>query len=100
MSAIVDPLKAELTLVYELSHNGVSLRRTANARSAIYQCLATLLLEQRVRYSLPPMPIEGWEPGLVAAAQESPGQQQQQGGGLERVLVRRQLRRRTVDDDV
>lgn len=95
MSSIVDPLKAELTLVYELSHNGVNLRRTANARSAIYQCLAKLLLQQRVRYSLPPMPLEGVESGLVASAQESPGEDR----GLQRVLVRRPVRARTVDDD-
>lgn len=94
MSAIVDPLKAELTLVYELSHNGVNLRRTANARSAIYQCLAKVLLLCEVRYSQAPLPLEG--PGLVGGAQQSP---EREGGGLDHVLVRRPVRPRTVDDD-
>ena len=98
MSGIVDPLKAELMLVYELSHNGVNLRRVANARSAIYQCLAKCLLRARARYSLPPMPLEGLEgPGLVAEAEEMPGATGMT-GMLERVLIRRPLRVRTTDE--
>lgn len=91
MSAIVDPLKAELTLVYELSHNGVNLRRCANARSAIYQCLAKVLLAQGVRYSQAPLPVQGVS-GTGLVGQESSPESR------DRALVQRTVRARAVDD--
>ncbi len=99
MSSIADPMKAEIKLVYELSHNGINLRRTANARSSIYQCLAKLLLNHKVRYSLPTLPlvdnldahgsVGGDTVAMVAGVGESPGPE---GVGLGQVLVRRPVR--------
>lgn len=59
MSGIRDPMKAQISFTFQLSHSGVDLRRTALARSTIYTWLGALILEvcgQYGGYTLPTMP--------------------------------------------